>query len=308
MRSNAPKADPFSAPVRPPGIGASTVGLAALLLASVLEDFSRWSRLIAQGPLAITLLCAYGVAGLCLWHYWKGRNWARLAVLLWAVVAVAQAIAFLGDHNLAALMARPLSFFSSLVAVALLYWLNVPPVRAWFRKLSSGPAALVAERLVGRICTGVEYHPADAAHPQAWHISFEHGAEVVLYCPWRIVLDDNLAFVYSPAADSAAAPITRSELENASMSDPEPNPVPDSLQEARRLLKNLRVTALRVAPRSSDLLLTFEMGIDLQTWLPESSSGAQWTFYGPGIVVAADENGIKPCANPAEPADQPAHR
>jgi hypothetical protein len=205
-------------------------------------------------------------------------------------------------------------------------------LRAWFKNLSSTAADLVSAHLIGKLCTALEFHSSDF-HSQApdfeasqsaafWRLSFEHDASLVLHCPWRIVLDDNLAFASAPA-ELSYAPAASS----AANLDSTP-------EDARRLLQNLRVTALRVAPRTSDLFLTFEMGIELQTWsadvpvagghAPAAGSAAlparapavgsaalpdaaapQWEFSDPTLTVVADALGLnsQPGPVPAPPAE-----
>ena len=182
-------------------------------------------------------------------------------------------------------MSRPLSFFHALLAIFLLYWLNTPELRAWFKKISATAADLIVPRLVGRLCTALDVHPSAANSHPVWHLAFEHGAELTLSCPWRIVLDDNLAFVSSPAGGNPLQPA------------PVPNPSTDP-DDARRLLQNLRVTAVHLAPHTSDLFLTFEMGIQLQTWNPASpnthapATSPQWTYSDPGLTVTARADGL----------------
>ena len=309
MRSAPGKAAAVSAvpssAQRLPGVGPSALALAALLaigfVQNLMEPWHRWlgatgawwgyRALFGFELLAVCL--GHGLAVICLWQYWKGRSWARLLVLLWSFATVAWALSFLAEHNFdpAALMGRPLSFFQAVLAVVLLYWLNTPQVRAWYKKGSADAGDQIADRLRGRLCTGVELH-ADAG---IWHVCFEHDAELILCCPWRIVLDDNLAFASTHDGDpspadlaprSAFVPLTNQQ-------PPQTVPAPGHLpQEARRLLENLRVRGVRLAPRSSDLFVSFEMGIELQTWStssPKPGPAPLWKYSDPALTVMADE-------------------
>jgi hypothetical protein len=282
------------------------VGLLAIGL--IRQLFELWRGGPAGVPavsFTLGLICGYALSGFCLWQLWRGQNWARLLVLAWAAVTTARALALLADHALdpAALMARPLTFFESIVAVFLLYWLNTAAVRRRFRR-PGDRTALLDESLVGRLCTGVDFVEGDG--DSAWRLSFEHGAEVVLHCPWRIVLDNNLAFAFTRVgageALSRGVESSPADLAGASVYDPEPNPVPDSPDEARRLLKNLRVTALRIPSHSSDLVVSFEMGIELQTWAPTAPSRAipgepaslpLWQYIDSNLTVTADRTEVK---------------
>jgi hypothetical protein len=322
---------PSDAPSRPQGVGLTALALGVFLAIDFLRSLLHLADGSLPAPLGIQplLLClARGIALLFLWHYWKGRDWARVFVLLWSFLVAAQAIAFLVDHNLdpAALMGRPLSFFQALLAGFLLYWLNTPAPRAWFKNISASAADFIAARLVGKLCTALDFHPADfhspalppGALPPAglWRFSFEHDAELTLQCPWRIVLDDNLAFATAPEAGSPALSVPPASTNNAPR-----NPVPDPSndpEQARRLLQNLRVTAVRLAPYTSDLFLTFEMGLELQTWSPAPAAGSAalpvspappWTYSDPVLTVVADAAGLSPrrIASPAPPAEQAAN-
>jgi len=248
---------------RPAGVGLTAFALAAL----VAVDLIRGSLQLSSGTLAPALIFEQvfaifgrGVELLLLWHYWRGQNWSRIFVLLWSFFIAARALSALIDRasNLTSLMSEPLSFFHLLLALWLLYWLNTRALRAWFKKMSATAADLIAEHLSGKLCTAVDKPSGDL-----WRLSFEHGAELTLACPWRIALDDNLAF-------ASRAPEPRDEQD-----------------EARRLLQNIRVKSVRVAPRTSDLFLSFEMGIELQTWSTDPDSH-QWTYSDPALTVTAD--------------------
>ncbi len=311
LRSSRPQGD------RPPGIGLSVLSLLALLIGSVIEDLLELPRVMAPGfnhgatlgSVWLWIGLYFGVGVLCIWQLWRGRGWARLLVLLWSFASVARALSFLSEHNLdpAALMGHPLRFFQAVLAGILLYWLNTPRLRAWYRKSSAGAGEVIAERLQGRLCTGVEYHADDGSVPSTttpgalgtiWRLYFEHDAGLILRCPWRIVLDDNLAF--ATAHDGDASPVNQAPrgafAPLADQQPPETVPAPGhSPQEARRLLENLRVRAVRIVPHSSDLFISFEMGIELQTWssAPATGSVPLWEYSEPGFTMVANVTGVK---------------
>ncbi|MGC2211192.1 MAG: hypothetical protein WA532_13880 [Candidatus Korobacteraceae bacterium] len=283
-------------PKRPQGVGLTALALGALLAFYLVQSLLQLTREspAARPAFEPLLLCgARAVELLLVWQYWKGRDVARLFVLLWSLLAAARAVAYLADHNLdpAALMSHPVDFLQALLALFLLFWLNTPRLRAWFKKISATAADLIAPCLVGRLCTALDFDSSAANSHPACRLAFEHGAGLTLTCPFRIVLDDNLAFVSSPGSGNHLQPA------------PVPNPSTDP-DDARRLLQNLRVTAVRLAPHTSDLFLTFEMGIQLQTWghalaarsaaLPDPafSPTTLWSFSGPGLNVTASADGL----------------
>jgi hypothetical protein len=210
---------------------------------------------------------------LLIWHYWKGQDLGRIFVLLWSFVIAARELSILIDRDgsLTSLMSQPIRFFHALLAIFLLYFLNTRPVRAWFKKRSATAAGLIHQQLIGKLCTAVEKDRDGSS--DAWRLAFEHDAELILNCPWRIAMDDNLAF--------------------ASNSAPE---FPSDEEHPRRLLQNLRVKAVRVTPRTSDLFVTFEMGIELQTWSTDpcpDHTVQQWKFFDPALTVTADSLGLR---------------
>jgi len=211
---------------------------------------------------------AQALAFFFIWLYWKGQDWSRILVLLWSFVVAAKELSILIDRDgsLTSLMIQPIRFFQALLAVFLLYWLNIRPVRAWFKKMSATTADLIHQQLGGKLCTAVERDHSNSG--DGWRFEFEHEAELVLNCPFRIVLDDNLAFASNPGAG-----------------------VSIDEQVPQQLLQNLRVKAVRVTSRTSDLFITFEMGIEVQTWSGDSKL-RQWKFSDPTLIVTADSMGL----------------
>lgn len=281
-------AAPSDEPSRPQGVGLTALALGAL----VVIYFIRGLLHFLGGTLTVipifeqSLMClGQGIELLIIWNYWKGQNWARIVVLLWSFVIAVRAVSNLIDHNdsFISLMSHPLSFFHALLAGFLLYWLNTRPVRAWFKKMSATAADLIAEHLVNKLCTTVAKRGGFSS--DAWRLCFEHDAELILACPWRIVLDDNLAFASNPGAE-----------------------LPVDEEQPQQLLQNLRVKAVRVTPRTSDLFVTFEMGLELQTWSNDPHS-QQWKFSDPALTVVADSGGLnsKTIATPMPTEDTAAN-
>jgi hypothetical protein len=94
------------------------------------------------------------------------------------------------------------------------------------------------------------------------------------------VLDDNLAFASNPGEE-----------------------LPADQEQPRQLLQNLRVKAVRLTPRTSDLFIAFEMGIELQSWTTDSRS-QQWKFSDPTLTVVADAAGVNSKAITALPPSE----
>ena len=169
---------------RPKGVGLTALALAALVLIDFLRSLLHlYGGTLVPPLISEQLLACFGRGGelFFVWHYWKGQNWSRIFVLLWSFVIAAKGISALIDRisNLTSLMNHPLTFFHLLLAIWLLYWLNTRPVRAWFKKMSATAADLIAEHLVGKLCTAVE----NTCSGNLWRLRFEHDAELTLTLP-----------------------------------------------------------------------------------------------------------------------------
>lgn len=260
---------PEDAAARPRGVGLTALALGALILAYFIGGlFHLFGGTLAAIQIVEQLLrcLGLGVGLLLVWFYWNGQNWGRIFVLLSSFVIAAKEVSYLIDRNgdLTLLMSQPVRFINAVLAVFLLYFLNTRQVRTWFKKTSASTANLIADHLVGRLCTAVKR----AGESDVWRVVFEHDSELTLNCPWRIVLDDNLAFASRPAPEIAPG-----------------------VEMPWQLIQNLRVKAVRVAPQSSDLFIAFEMGIELQSWSGDPCA-RQWSYSDPLLTVVADSEGL----------------
>ncbi len=261
-------ATPVEIAARPKGIGTTALALGAFIFIYLVQALIRPFGGAQAASIFERLLVgvSFGLAVLIVWLYWKGQDWGRILVLLWSFAIAAKEISAFIDRNgdLTSLMSQPVRFAQAIMAIFLLYFLNTRAVRAWFKKMSASAADLIADHLVGKLCTAVERDGSS----DVWRVAFEHDAELTLHCPWRIVLDDNLAFASTPAPEIAPGG-----------------------EMPWQLVQNLRVKAVRVAPRTSDLFVSFEMGIELQSW-SNGSRTQQWRYSDPLLTVVADAEGL----------------
>ncbi len=93
-----------------------------------------WSLIVAhtklqmRSGLLILLIVIFG-AGYCIvWFYWKGRNWARIIVLLTSILSVVDLISLASPRTKNPMIVAIWGMFG----VFLLYWLNTRPVRSFF--------------------------------------------------------------------------------------------------------------------------------------------------------------------------------
>ena len=68
-----------------------------------------------------------------IWFYWKGRNWARILVLLTSLLCLYNLRRFLHSGVIMQVMIGT----EALLAVFLLFWLNSEPVKSYFRTSQS---------------------------------------------------------------------------------------------------------------------------------------------------------------------------
>ena len=91
-----------------------------------------WSKPGARSVfVTFTVLIAIGYV--FIWFYWQGKNWARILVLLTSLLCVYN----LRQWNHVGIVERLMIGSEAVLAIFLLYWLNTPEVRAYFR----GPRA-----------------------------------------------------------------------------------------------------------------------------------------------------------------------
>jgi hypothetical protein len=72
---------------------------------------------------------------LVLWFFWKGKNWARNSVLAVSVLSILNLVSLLRPHGNVIVFDSIVSAWA-IVGVFLLYWLNLPDVRDWFKTQS----------------------------------------------------------------------------------------------------------------------------------------------------------------------------
>jgi hypothetical protein len=80
---------------------------------------------------------AIGIGYFFIWFYWKGRNWARIAVLLVSFSSIPNILSWSRVSLSPALLPTPAHILLAARAVlgpALLYWLNTRPVVEFFKR------------------------------------------------------------------------------------------------------------------------------------------------------------------------------
>ena len=78
----------------------------------------------------ILLTIIIGISYIVLWHYWLGKNWARILVLITSIAALIN----LGDIQQNNLYAQAIIASEAILAVFLLYWLNTNKIKSFFKE------------------------------------------------------------------------------------------------------------------------------------------------------------------------------
>jgi hypothetical protein len=72
------------------------------------------------------------VSYLVLWFFWKGRNWARICVLVVSVLSVINLLSLIHPRGIV-IVYDSIVIAWAVVGFFLLYWLNLADVREWFK-------------------------------------------------------------------------------------------------------------------------------------------------------------------------------
>ena len=77
-----------------------------------------------------------GIGFAVIWFYWQGKNWARIAVLIHSAFCILNLRAWNRPSSSPGLLTTP----TQTLGAVLLFWLNTPPVRHFFKGKSQLPA------------------------------------------------------------------------------------------------------------------------------------------------------------------------
>ena len=111
---------------RPKGLTETAVFMSLTnALGWFIVDWSNPHAAIIFWIFTIFILIGYIV----IWFYWRGRNWARILVLLTSLLCLYNLRHFFSRGNIERVMIGS----EAVLAVFLLFWLNRPNVKAFFR-------------------------------------------------------------------------------------------------------------------------------------------------------------------------------
>jgi hypothetical protein len=108
-------------------------GLAPTTALMCICNAMGWSIIEWDKPHAWALFVSFTILILIgyvvLWFYWKGRNWARMAVLLTSALTLYNLRYVLRGN----VFHHVMTVSEASLGIFLLYWLNTTPVRAYFK-------------------------------------------------------------------------------------------------------------------------------------------------------------------------------
>lgn len=108
-------------------------GLATTAILMSITNAIGWLIIDSSKPhvgllfVAITITIAIGYV--VIWFYWKGKNWARILVLLTCLLSLFNLL----QWNRIGFAERVMVGSEAVLAIFLLYWLNTPGVKDFFR-------------------------------------------------------------------------------------------------------------------------------------------------------------------------------
>lgn len=118
---------------RPPGLTATAIFMS-------ITNAMGWAIIDWSKPRAHTIFVIFtvfiAIGYVVIWFYWKGRNWARILVLLTSLLCLYN----LRHWNHGGTAERLMSGTEAILAIFLLYWLNTKSVRVFFRSQRAADA------------------------------------------------------------------------------------------------------------------------------------------------------------------------
>jgi uncharacterized membrane protein len=110
---------------RPVGLTETSVAMSVTnAMGWAIIDWSRPQALLTFIVFTLSIIIGY----LVIWFYWKGKNWARIMILLGSVLALFN----LRLWNSSGRLERVMIGAEAALALFLLYWLNTRKVKAFF--------------------------------------------------------------------------------------------------------------------------------------------------------------------------------
>jgi hypothetical protein len=115
-------------------------GLTTTAIFMSITNAMGWAIIDWSKPHARTIFVMFtvtiAIGYVVIWFYWKGKNWARILVLLTSLLCLYN----LRQWNHGGIAERLMIGAEAMLAIFLLYWLNTQRVRLFFRSQGAADA------------------------------------------------------------------------------------------------------------------------------------------------------------------------
>jgi hypothetical protein len=112
--------------MKPKGLTETTVAMSLMNIAGfIFVDPQVAPVEIQYAVFSIIITITYAV----LWYYWKGKNWARILVLLTGILAILNLFALPFGNNLGNI----LIIIEAIFGIFMLWWLNTQSIKVYFK-------------------------------------------------------------------------------------------------------------------------------------------------------------------------------
>ena len=125
---------------KPTGITISTLLMVLFLISGAVLTFGQPLPAMPNSAIPSSTIAAFAhiafavyavIALVCSWFYYSGKEWARWVVMIVSVLVLLGLINIVKTFAASHLSGAD-AIAKDLFAVFLLYYLNTPPIRAWF--------------------------------------------------------------------------------------------------------------------------------------------------------------------------------
>ncbi len=112
--------------MKPKGLKETTILMCIFNLAAyIFIDFESLYLAIGLTVGTIVVILSFVI----LWHYWNGKNWARILIMMTSLVSILNLLG-IRNHNMAQ---AALIVLEAALGAYLLWWLNVREVKLYFQ-------------------------------------------------------------------------------------------------------------------------------------------------------------------------------
>jgi hypothetical protein len=113
--------------MKPKGLRETTIAMCVMNIAGFVFVDPRTGLVIEQCAVFSVIMA---ITYIVLWNYWKGKNWARILVLITGIVAIINLFS-LGFFE--SFFANALIIIEAIFGIFMLWWLNTKNIKTYFK-------------------------------------------------------------------------------------------------------------------------------------------------------------------------------